>query len=126
MIPENSSDIIQSIEQLTPSAGQIDIVHFRDGKILAVSSDSLAFFKDRSSFNDPLGNGLLNNCDIPSDHALEDYKEGWIKEYRAGYIGLQDGKVLLITPIAVQLFQNKDDALRNNNQLASLDLPITH
>ena len=103
----------------------MQLLHFRDGKILVLSEDTVAFYKDESSMSDALGTGLIAMAALDKQHHLQamDDSGGWVKEYKAGFVGLHDDKAILITPLAIQLFAHRKDALYNRNEIARLDIP---
>ncbi len=76
----------------------------------------------RTQWLDELGNGLMELVDLIEGNCLELSEQGFVSEYRAGFVGLKDDKVILITPNDIQLFASKADALRNQNELARLQL----
>lgn len=125
MIIEGDSDIIMSCEyEKLPSGDSIQYLSFRNGAVLAITVDAMAFYKDRQSIEDPLGNGLLDMVEITPD--IKFAEQGCVKEYRAGYIGLIDERVILITPNDIQLFVDKPSALRNQNVQVQLSLSSTN
>lgn len=122
MIIENSSDIILEHTVCEFSNGErYEALLLRDGKAIVISKLSLALYKDIDAIDDPLGNGLLQICDLPTN-TLEHCTLPWINHFRAGFISLSDGMALLITPLAIQLFANKNDALHNQNEICKLTL----
>lgn len=118
MILEGDSDIIATCEWLPDS--QIQHLVFRNGSVLAISHDALAYYKSIEAISDPLGNGLLEMAELTD--CLEASDQGFVEEYRAGFVGLTQNKVLLITPNDIQLFGSKEDALRNQNEITRLKL----
>jgi hypothetical protein len=123
MLLENSSDLIARLEHTQLANGEpVDLAHLINGQVLAVSSDALALYSRADSVQDALGNGLLSSVALPEGVRLSVQHDGFIQQYRAGYVGLSDDYVLLITLNDVQLFASKSDALRNQNELARLAL----
>lgn len=122
--PFSSSDIISHTSVSTLKNGKpAELVHFRDGKVLQISANGLAFYQSEAGINDEFNKGLLSTCTINTKDQLKPGDNArFIKEYKAGYIGLQDDKALLITPVAIQLFHNKTDALHNRHEICRLDL----
>ena len=121
MLLSENSDIVcdyQAAWKGEPAC--IDLIGLKGGKVLALSSNSMSLYKDESSIGDELGNGLLNSCDWPE--ALT-FNQGFVKGFKAGVIFLHQEKTILITPVAIQLFALASDALKNQNCIASLDLP---
>lgn len=118
----SASDIIShtSLARLKDGSN-VELLHFRDKKILAVSRSSLAFYQSQAGLHDDFNQGLLASCDIPPEAQIQ-AQDKFVHEYKAGYVGLSDNKALLITPVAIQLFHNKTDALYNRDQICRLDL----
>lgn len=118
----SSSDIIVRHEAFAlPSGVPCDALHFRNGLVLLVSINALALYKNAASVFDPLGNGMLALEDIEDD-LCAGANGHIVQEYQAGYVGLNGGKVILITPNDIQLFPSKDDALRNKNEITRIKL----
>lgn len=118
----SSSDIIVKHEAFAlPSGVPCDALHFRNGMVLLVSLNALALYKNAQSVFDPLGNGMLALEDIEDD-LQADAEGNIVQEYQAGYVGLSGGKVILITPNDIQLFPNKEAALRNKNEITRIKL----
>ncbi|GGY48402.1 hypothetical protein GCM10011297_21690 [Bacterioplanes sanyensis] len=125
MLLENSSDLIARLERTQLANGEpVDLAHLINGQVLAVSSDALALYSRADAVQDALGNGLLSSVALPEGVRLSVQDDGFIQQHRAGYVGLSDDYVLLITLNDVQLFASKSDALRNQNELARL--PLAH
>lgn len=121
--PFSSSDIISHTSVSTLKNGEpAELVHFRDGKVLQISANGLAFYQSEAGINDDFNKGLLSSCDICEEASLNIESDRFIQEYKAGYIGLYDEKTLLITPVSIQLFHNKTDALHNRHEICRLDL----
>ncbi len=122
MIIESQSDIIVGVRHALLKNGEASSqLTLRNGSLLVVAESALALYRSAESLEDPLGNGLVAMEDIPTASRLLQ-KEGFVKEYQAGYIGLHDDKVILITPNDIQLFSSKFDALRNQNEIVRLQL----
>ena len=118
-----TSDIITRHSRSQLRNGEaIELMHFRDGKVLALTCNAMALYQSEGAIDHPLGQGLLAISDIPQAHLLRSNTDLWVTQIRAGFIGLYDDKAILITPIAVQLFTHKQDALHNHNALCQLDL----
>ncbi|NRB39094.1 MAG: hypothetical protein HRU20_11605 [Pseudomonadales bacterium] len=123
MVESTDSDIIQSLSLHQHGDKPLQLLHFRDGKVLVLSQDTLAFYKDEKSIDDALGGGLIAMVALKPEHHLSATPEGWVNTFKAGFVGLDDDKALLITPLAIQLFAHKQDALYNRNEIARLDIP---
>ncbi|GGX73550.1 hypothetical protein [Saccharospirillum salsuginis] len=116
-----TSDIIESIQAEPLANGTpAERLQLRGGPVLVLTEEAMALYRDADSPDDPLGNGLITLAELTGDHALVREDGHFVREHRAGYIGLMDDKAMLITPAAIQLFANRDDALRNQNELARL------
>ena len=114
-----SSDIIESVHSEPLANGTpAERLQLRGGPVLVLTEWAIALYRDAQSPDDPLGNGLIALTELKAGVGLKMAGAGFVKEYRAGYIGLHDDKAMLITPVAVQLFSNREDALRNQNELA--------
>jgi len=123
MLIENSSDLIQSVEQAQlPSGKPADLATLVNGQVLVVSEDALAVYRSVADVSDELGNGLRASVSIPAAYTLPWQAQAFIQEHRAGYVGLSDGRVLLITLNDVQMFPSKQDALRNQNEVVRIPL----
>lgn len=116
-----TSDIIEALESRPLANGTpADRLRLRGGPVLVLTASAMALYRDVSDVDDPLGNGLIALAELSGDDVLVSEDERFVREHRAGYIGLMDDKAILITPVAVQLFANRDDALRNQNERARL------
>lgn len=123
-IDSSSSDIIQKRELRHADDGSTkDCLHFRDGKVLVISHNAVAFYQSATAIDDELGNGLIALAKLADADCFESNSQGWVKTFKAGFVGLNDERALLITPLAIQLFNHKQDALYNRNEVARLDIP---
>lgn len=121
MLFYGNSDIVTELESRPLNNGEpAERVHLNGGPVLVLSARALALYKDAQSPDDPLGNGLLALVELDEAHRLAPVGERFVTEHRAGYIGLADGQALLVTPAAIVLYANRDDALRNLNARARL------
>ena len=118
MLIEGNSDIIKRCEFNSESATQW--LTFRNDFVLVLAPSFIALYKDQQSIGDPLGNGLKAMEDLSVE--LAQTESGFVAQYQAGFVGLVDGKAILITPNDIQLFADKTDALHNRNELARLML----
>ncbi|MEH6348203.1 MAG: hypothetical protein V7785_24110 [Bermanella sp.] len=123
MILSGSSDIIQKCEFME-SGKQVGCqrLTFANNLVLVISETFLALYKNEACIEDELGNGLSALVELSSDDQLQQTEQGLVREFRAGYVGLMDEKVILITPNDIQLFHNKQDALGNKNEITRLKL----
>ncbi|MFG1497917.1 hypothetical protein ABMA57_14900 [Saccharospirillum sp. HFRX-1] len=122
MLFYGTSDIVTELESRPLNNGApAERVHLKGGPVLVLSQGALALYKDAASPDDPLGNGLLALVELDEAHQLAPAGERFVTEHRAGYIGLADGQALLVTPAAIVLYANRDDALRNQNARARLN-----
>lgn len=123
MILSGSSDIIKQCEFFESGDYQgCQWLTFENNLLLVLSEKFMALYKNTAALNDALGNGLKAMVDLPEDAYLQVSEQGMVKEFRAGFVGLMDQKVILITPNDIQLFASKNDALRNQNEIARLAL----
>lgn len=122
MLFEGSSDIIAKHIATTLNNGEAaECLEFHNGKCLVLSQQALGMYKDMASVTDPLGNGRIDTVTLPADEQLSN-DQPWVTETVAGFIGLTNGRALLITPNYVQMFPTKTDALHNRNEIVRLDL----
>ena len=123
MILSGSSDIVVKCEYFEEGAHQgCQWLTFANGLVLVINTAFLALYKNESSIGDELGNGLNVLVDLPTESQLQLTKQGLVSEFRAGFVGLMDEKVILITPNDIQLFRNKQDALNNRDEITRLKL----
>ncbi|GAA3924870.1 hypothetical protein [Litoribacillus peritrichatus] len=123
MIHESNSDIIRSSQQHTLANGQpAESLGFHNGLRLVLSANTLAMFKDLESVEDPLGNGLIASTVLSEAQHLTHRQGQFIESYKAGFVRLIDDRALLVTPNHIQLFPCAQDALRNQNEIAKLEL----
>ena len=121
MILEGSSDIVRAHRSIDLNGELASLVELIDGKCLVICHNLIALYKNATSVTDELGNGLINQVEI-SPGIEPDMNTGYVREFQAGYIGLTDGKAILIMPNYVQVFANKTDALNNKDSLAKINL----
>ncbi|MDO6681619.1 MULTISPECIES: hypothetical protein [unclassified Oceanobacter] len=122
MLIETSSDLIVSSHVTQLANGTcVDAATLLNGCVLTISCDGLALYRHLDALQDPLGNGLIRSVALTAEACLPDCSP-LILEYRAGYVGLEGGFVLLIGLNDVRLFACKQDALSNTNELQRLSL----
>lgn len=124
MIIEGSSNIIDHVERSEINSQTLELLHLVDNKVIVLSANTIALYRDATSVSDPLGNGLIGMASIEG-HSLE-MAEPVVVEHKSGYVGLAKDQVLLILPNAIKLFQNKVDALQGANAICMLDLEGIH
>ena len=124
MLIENSSDIVSNDQQLALHSGElVDALTLINSQILVLSENTLSVYRSLDSIQDPLGNGLLHTVALQGAAELVRGQDGrFMAMKKAGIVGLFDDKVILITPNDIQLFANRSDALRNQNELVRLSL----
>lgn len=123
MIHQHSSSIIQSHTQIQLSNGEpAEALVFHNDLTLVLSEHTLAMFKTLEQVHDPLGNGLIASTQLSEDNKLAVEAGKLVQQYQSGFIGLVDGKAVLVTPNVIQLFPSANDALRNQNELARVTL----
>jgi hypothetical protein len=117
------NSIIADIVTETINQAPCELITLHNGLIIALSASALSCYKNIDSLHDPLGNGLLSFADIHPDHPIQFKDKHCIATHTSGFVGLLDGKALLIAPFKVRLYPNNHDGLRGLNCLAELDLP---
>lgn len=126
MLIESTTDLITDLTvRKMPSGIWVQEAALVNGNALVVASDTLALYRRPNSCTDILGNGFIRSIAIPESSHLrvaDDQQGHFIVEHRAGYVGLQGGKVLLITLNDVQMFADKLSALQNKNEIVRLSL----
>lgn len=122
MLIESQSDLISSHSHCYKNQQYLELLTMKDQKVLALSCNSLALYKNQTAVTDALGQGLLSFCKIPESHHLPEASTPWVSHYRAGFVALNNDYCLLITPLAIQLFTDKTYALHNKNEVCRLDL----
>lgn len=123
MLIENSSNLIQNFLPGKLASGErADLAQLINGQVLVISADALAIYSRVEAVADELGNGLLNSVRIPDEFRLSLEHDAFLQEHKAGYVGLSDGRVLLITLNDVQMFPSKTDALKNQNEIVRVAL----
>ena len=123
MILSGRSDIIVKCEYFADGMhASTQWLSFANGLVLVLHETFLALYKNADSIGDELGNGLLTLVDLPHGAGLTSNGQGFVSEFKAGFVGLRDEKVILITPNDIQLFANKMEALRNQNEIVRLQL----
>lgn len=110
-----------SCERLRQDPAQL--LHLHNGMVIVLTPTALACYRNHSAINDPLGNGLLSFCALEDGVRIGFEGERCVTTHAAGYVGLVDGKALLIAPFKIRLYPNNHDGLRGLNCLAELDLP---
>lgn len=98
-------------------------IELHNKMVIVITSDTLACYRNLASIQNPLGNGLVSLAEIEPSSSIQFTNGQCISAYRSGYVGLQDGKTILITPFKVRLYPSNHDGLRNLNCLAELNLP---
>lgn len=110
-----------SCERLHQEPAQL--LHLHNGMVIALTPRALACFRNAGAMHDPLGNGLLSFTALPEGTEIGFQQDICVATHSAGYVGLLDGKAMLIAPYKVRLFPNNQDGLRGLNCLAELELP---
>jgi hypothetical protein len=99
------------------------LIHLHNGVVIVLTARALACYRNRAALDDALGNGLLSFADIQPGSEIRFENACCITTHSAGYVGLIDGKALLIAPLKIRLYPNTHDGLRGLNCLAELELP---
>ena len=118
-----SNSIVAEILTETLNNEPCELVKLHNGLIIALSRKALGCYRNLNALHDPLGNGLLAFSPLEAGHHIQFEEQRCITTYSGGYVGLLDGKALLITPYKVRLYPNNQDGLRGQNCLAELELP---
>lgn len=122
MLIETSSNLVREHYPCILASGvEAEVAELINDRVLTISSDSLALFRSRMDVSDPLGNGLLHVVGIPAGFHFTS-PAPYIVEHCAGYVGLTDGKVLLVGLNDARLFANKRDALSNRSEIVRIPL----
>ena len=129
MLLNESSDIVIKLQAMWSEVpSQVDLVHLKGDKVLAISNQAMRLYSSLEAISDPLCNGLMDSCEWSKNNqlcakdSLKSDKQSFVQNYKAGVVHLQDHYTLLITPVAIQLFATPNDALHNLGQIASLSL----
>lgn len=122
MIIEVSSDLVARYEQVIINNQPVDLLELINTYWVAITYDSLSLYSSRDAVGDALGNGLIHSVSIAKAYGLNLKQGKFVQSYKAGYVELADYKALLIGLNDIQLFLNKEDALKNHNPLAKLSL----
>ena len=118
-----SNSVVAEILIETLNDEPCELVKLHNGLIIALTPTALGCYRDQLSLRDPLGNGLLSFCAPAPQQQIRFENQRCISTYSGGYVGLLDGKALLIAPYKVRLYPNNQDGLRGLNCLAELELP---
>jgi hypothetical protein len=118
-----TSDIIKGFSSFQlENTERVQVLEFRDGKVLILAKQAIALHKSWVSFEDPLADSCLGYAELRPEHHLNWVDDSIIEEYQSGYVGLKDQRVILITPNAIQLFPGKQAALHNQQRIAQIAL----
>jgi len=118
-----SNSIIAEIHSDTINNQPCELIHLHNDLVIALSDAALGCYRNRESIHDPLGNGLVSFSSLGPDDHIQFHDGRCITTYSGGYVGLVDGKALLITPFKVRLYPSNHDGLRGLNCIAELELP---
>jgi hypothetical protein len=119
----DTSDIIKSVSIFQmDNSEKFQVLEFHDEKVLILAKNAMALHKTKASFENPLSDGCLGYVDLIPEHHLNWENGSIVEEYKSGYICLKDHRVILITPNAIQLFPGNQEALRNKQCLAKIEL----
>lgn len=123
MLIENTSDIVKASHLLTLKNGQqVEALALINSQILVLAENALSLYKDIASIEDPLANGLLHSASLVEANRLKQEEGRFMQMHRSGLIGLFDEKVILLTPNDIQLFPNRNCALRNQDEIVAFHL----
>lgn len=123
MLIEDTSDIVKNSIVLTLRNGEsVEALELINGQILVLAHNNLSLYKSVESIEDPLANGLLHSAELEDTFYLTKEEGRFMQLHRSGVIGLFDEKVILLTPNDIQLFPNRNCALRNQDEIVSFHL----
>ncbi len=129
MLIESTSDLISELqERQLPSGVWVHEASLMNGSALVIAQDTLALFRRPGSCGDSLGNGFIRSVSIPEEFCLTPIsgsRGSYVCEHKAGYVGLTEDRVLLITLNDVQLFPDKLAALKNQGEIVRLSLALS-
>ena len=116
--------IIADIRSETINGEAAELLCLHNGLVIAITASALRCYKNIGVIGDPLGNGLLSFAHLSeAAHIQFNDQQRCIDRHRSGYVGLIDGKAILIAPFQVRLYPNNQDGLRGLNCMATLELP---
>jgi len=119
----SNSDIIQNRRLIELESGETaEALELRDGLTLILKPDAIALYRSLDAFFDPLGSGCMAYAELPREQQLTWSNNQIMQEHKAGYVGLSEGKVLLITPSHIRLYQSKHNALHHIDPIGELML----
>ena len=118
-----SNSVVAEILTETLNHEPCELIKLHNGLIIALSPRALGCYRNLQSLHDPLGNGLISFSALEPEQHIAFQEQRCITTYSGGYVGLVDGKALLIAPYKVRLYPNNQDGLRGQNCLAELELP---
>ncbi|MBA53996.1 MAG: hypothetical protein CMK89_06025 [Pseudomonadales bacterium] len=118
-----SNSVVAEILTETLNSEPCELIKLHNGLIIALSPRALGCYRNQQSLHDPLGNGLISFSALDPEYHIQFHDQRCITTYSGGYVGLLDGKALLIAPYKVRLYPNNQDGLRGQNCLAELELP---
>lgn len=123
MLIENNSDLVKCSTLLILKNGeQVEALELINQQILVLAKNGLSLYRDLSSIEDPLANGLLHSASLSDDFSLCSEEGRFMQMNRSGVVGLFDEKVILITPNDIQLFPNRACALKNQDEIVGFHL----
>lgn len=118
-----SNSVVAEILTETLNDEPCELIKLHNGLIIALSPRAMGCYRNLQALHDPLGNGLISFSALDPDYHIQFREQRCVTTYSGGYVGLQDGKALLIAPYKVRLYPNNEDGLRGQNCLAELELP---
>ena len=121
MNPSDSIIAHTSCERLRQEPAQL--LHLHNGYVIVLTPRAIACYRNHAAVGDPLGNGLLSFVELDDTATIGFEQASCVATHTAGYVGLLDGKALLITPNKIRLYPNSHDGLRGLNCLGELELP---
>lgn len=114
----SESDLVKEVNVHSLDNGErIRTIEMKNGFVIALAMNSIHLFKNKEAIGNPLGNGLVVSESIPDN--IAGYTPD-VEEYKAGYVGLVGGFVLLLGGYDIRLFSSKRNALYNQNEILRL------
>ncbi len=111
------AELIQEVKSGVIQGEEVTLIILKGDKVLAVSHNALALYKNEALLEDPLGSGLVSSADVPGSVWK---KKPEVVGYRSGLIEFEQGEVIFITPASFRLYPDKRSALHNHHLLSEL------
>lgn len=117
----SNADIVQNRRLINLDSGEAaEALLLNGGPALVLKPDAIALYRSLEALFDPLQSACMAYTELPEGHKLAWHQNQIMQEHKAGYIGLHDGRVLLITPNNIRLYHDKHSALHHIEPIAEL------